>query len=316
MINRIAFYHLETLFWIARLGTFNAAAQRLNTSQPAISARIRELEEQLGIAIFQREGRGVALTPRGRLLVRECEPLWARLRETLLGVNERREAGGIVRIGAGEIAAATCLPALVDVVAREWPRVSLDIEIDLTATLMQKLLAGEADIVLLVGPVEAPVLEAHDIGLVQSLWLAAPAVAQQIMRHGAGESALPLWTLARHSPLHRIARETMEELPVATATLHTVNNVRSLTDMVVRGHGIGLLPEAMVRERLNDGTLVPVPGAPNPPVIMFQVAIRREQDDPTVRAIFEHACRLRMPAPGDDALARSKKPRRSRDGAK
>ena len=59
-INRIAFYHLETLLWIARLGTFAAAAARLNTTQPAISARVRELESHLGTALFRREGRTMA----------------------------------------------------------------------------------------------------------------------------------------------------------------------------------------------------------------------------------------------------------------
>src|SRR3546814_8387902 len=75
-INRIAFYHLETLLWIARLGTFAAAAERLNTTQPAISARVRELENHLGTVLFRREGRTMTLTPAGRELVRESEPLW------------------------------------------------------------------------------------------------------------------------------------------------------------------------------------------------------------------------------------------------
>src|SRR3546814_1439625 len=65
-INRIAFYHLETLLWIARLGTFAAAAERLNTTQPAISARVRELENHLGTVLFRREGRTMTLTPAGR----------------------------------------------------------------------------------------------------------------------------------------------------------------------------------------------------------------------------------------------------------
>ncbi|MEN9925330.1 MAG: hypothetical protein RL268_1456, partial [Pseudomonadota bacterium] len=68
-MRKLAIYHLETLLWIARLGTFRAAAERLNTTQPAISARVREIESQLGVEIFRREGRGVVLTARGRQLV-------------------------------------------------------------------------------------------------------------------------------------------------------------------------------------------------------------------------------------------------------
>ncbi|EJL24081.1 LysR family transcriptional regulator, partial [Novosphingobium sp. AP12] len=73
-MKRIALFHLETLMWIDRLGTFAAAAQRLNTTQPAISARVREIEEQLGVALFQREGRRMVLSARGRRLVQASEP--------------------------------------------------------------------------------------------------------------------------------------------------------------------------------------------------------------------------------------------------
>ena len=54
-INRVSLYHLETLLWIDRLGTFSAAAERLNTTQPAVSARMRELEQRLGSPLFRRD---------------------------------------------------------------------------------------------------------------------------------------------------------------------------------------------------------------------------------------------------------------------
>ena len=57
---------LETFFWIVRLGTFHAAATKLNVSQPAVSARIRELEASLGLELFDRVGRSVRPTPQGR----------------------------------------------------------------------------------------------------------------------------------------------------------------------------------------------------------------------------------------------------------
>src|SRR3546814_16354527 len=65
-INRVSLYHLETLLWIDRLGTFSAAAERLNTTQPTVSARMRELEQRLGTALFRREGRAMSLTAAGR----------------------------------------------------------------------------------------------------------------------------------------------------------------------------------------------------------------------------------------------------------
>jgi DNA-binding transcriptional LysR family regulator len=127
-MKRLALYHLETLTWIARLGTFRAAAERLNTTQPAISARVREVEEQLGIPLFQREGRRMVLTARGRLLIQACEPLWTGLEQALLEIGDYAGASGMVRVGSGEIAAASCLPAFIHGVERDMPGVTLEVE--------------------------------------------------------------------------------------------------------------------------------------------------------------------------------------------
>ena len=64
---------LETFYWIAQLGTFSAAAERLHTSQANVSARIRELEEELGLALFDRIGRQVQLTVKARELLGYAE---------------------------------------------------------------------------------------------------------------------------------------------------------------------------------------------------------------------------------------------------
>lgn len=60
---------LETFYGIAQLGTFSVAAERLHTSQANVSARIRELEEELDIALFERIGRRVQLTLKARELL-------------------------------------------------------------------------------------------------------------------------------------------------------------------------------------------------------------------------------------------------------
>ncbi|MBW9064984.1 LysR family transcriptional regulator [Rhizobium herbae] len=148
-------YHLESLVWIARLGTFAAAAERLNTTQPAISARISELEKRLSATLFRRNGRTMALTPAGRELVREYTPIWDQLQAALLRSAGFDQIRGIVRIGSGEIAAATCLPQFVANMKRRWDDLTFEIDIQLTAQLIQSLVAGKIDIAFaasLVGP--------------------------------------------------------------------------------------------------------------------------------------------------------------------
>src|SRR3546814_15598738 len=84
---------------------------------------MRELEQRLGSALFRRDGRTMSLTPAGRKLVRDCAPLLRDLERALLGSGGFAAASGVVRIGAGEIVAASCLPPIVAALKEEMPGV-------------------------------------------------------------------------------------------------------------------------------------------------------------------------------------------------
>lgn len=288
-INRIAFYHLETLLWIARLGTFAAAATRLNTTQPAISARVRELESHLGTALFRREGRAMALTPAGRELVRESEPLWARFQGVLMGCSDISGATGIVRIGAGEIAAASCLPGFVAQLGRDLPQVSLEVDIALTVDLIQQLASGHADIAFAAGRIAHPMLRTAPIGSIDLLWLTCPSTVATM-----DATQTPIWSLSNLSPLYRIMKEAIAASALADCPLNLCNNVRTMIDIVLEGGGIGIFPEPMVRHQVADGRLIPVPGAPAMPPVDFHAAVRAAEADPLILAIFARASHLNL----------------------
>lgn len=289
-INRIAFYHLETLLWIARLGTFSAAAERLNTTQPAISARVRELENLAGKKLFHREGRTMTLTPAGRRLVRESEPLVARFQDIMQGTSTLIDSSGIVRIGAGEIAAASCLPGFIAGIQRDLPNVALEIEIALTADLIQQILTGRMDLVFGAGRIAHPALRTMPIGSVGLLLLANPDTVAALR---TGEAArFPIWSLSSHSPLYQIMKDAIAEAGLASRSINLCNNARMMIDIVAAGDGIGIFPDSMVRQQLKEGRLVPVPDAIPLPPVEFQVAIRAGETDPLILHIFERASNL------------------------
>lgn len=289
VMRRISLYHLETLLWISRLGTFAAAANRLNTTQPAVSARIRELERQIGFPLFERVGRLMALTVRGRQFVRECEPLWASIEQTLLQSGTPDGASGIVRIGAGEIAAATCLPPFLTALAADLPRVGFDVEIDLSHGLLQKLLAAGSDLIFLAGPIASPSIETHPIGEVGLIWIASPSVAGRV---AAGAASI-FWLLHRHSPIHGIALASLAASGEARPAINNCNNVRTLIDIALADGGISFVPEIMVRDHLDAGRLVHV-RRERDHAIGFHAAIRAQERDPLIRGLFERAATLRI----------------------
>lgn len=288
-INRVSLYHLETLLWIDRLGTFAAAAERLNTTQPAVSARMRELEQRLGTALFRRDGRGMSLTAAGRKLVRDCDPLLRDMQLALLGSGGLGEASGVVRIGAGEIAAASCLPAFVAGLKADMPGVGLEIEIDLTANLIQQLLTGRTDLAFAAGPIAHPALRTSPIGEVALLWLASPRVAAAF---GAGDLQVPVWSLASHSPIHGRMRDAIQASRIARKSLNLCNNARMMIDIARADGGIGIFPDPMVRAEIASGALVELTGMPVLAPVAFHVAMRVSDTEPVLMRIFDRACRL------------------------
>ena len=258
-INRVSLYHLETLLWIDRLGTFSAAAERLNTTQPTVSARMRELEQRLGTALFRREGRAMSLTAAGRKLVRDCDPLLRDMQYALLGSGGYGEASGVVRIGAGEIAAASCLPAFVAGLKADMPNVGLEIEIDLTANLIQQLLTGRTDMAFAAGPIAHPALKTSST-----------------------------------SPIHGRMREAIAASRIAQKSLNLCNNARTMIDIAKAGGGIGIFPRPMVRGEVASGALVLIEAMPALAPVEFHVAMRVADTEPVLTQIFERAARLNL----------------------
>jgi DNA-binding transcriptional LysR family regulator len=288
-MKRLAIYHIETLLWIARLGTFRAAAERLNTTQPAISARVKEIEEQLGVDLFRREGRNMVLTARGRALVADFEPLWAGFERALFKASDFAGATGIVRLGTGEIAAASCLPGFVAAVEQDLPGVTLEIQVDLTTRMLQQLLAGTSDMVFLAGPVASPGVRTTPLGSVGLVWVASPATAQA----GGFKQPLPVWSIPEHSPIHGIMRESLGQHRITPPVIRTCNNVRALVEIIRHGTGAALLPETMVRGELASGALMAVLPAPKRQ-LRFEAAIRSAERDPLILELFRRVSGLRI----------------------
>ena len=291
-MKRLAIYHFETLLWIDRLGTYRAAAERLNTTQPAISARVREIEDQLGVALFRREGRQMVLTTRGRDLVRDIEPLWAGFERVLTRASNFTEISGVVRVGAGEIAAAGCLPGFVRDIERELPGVTLEVALDLTARMVQHLMAGRNDLAFLAGPVALPGVRTAPIGAV-ALVFAASAATARALETGAGTEAIPIWALPPGSPLNAVTRECLASAQLTPRAIATCDNVRTLIDIVLAGGGAAVMPETMVRAQLAAGTLVEI--TPRPArQLQFEAAIRETERDPLVLELFRRAALLQI----------------------
>jgi DNA-binding transcriptional LysR family regulator len=138
---------------VARIGSMNKAAAELNMVQSNVTARIRLLEEELGVQLFVRHSRGVAPSEAGLRLLAYVEQIRALFQEAITAVKEDGSPKGKLRIGMLETTAGLRLPALVAQYAQEYPRVELAIVTGTTASLIHQVAEHELDGAFVAGPV-------------------------------------------------------------------------------------------------------------------------------------------------------------------
>jgi DNA-binding transcriptional LysR family regulator len=120
---------LRALLELARCGTMAAAAEALFLTPSAVSQQIAQLEEEAGVKLTERVGRGVRLTPAGQALVAHTERLLVVLDEARSEMAElRREIAGELRVAAFPSIASVVLPDTVKALQRAYPRLAVTIE--------------------------------------------------------------------------------------------------------------------------------------------------------------------------------------------
>ncbi|RSN14546.1 LysR family transcriptional regulator [Nonomuraea sp. WAC 01424] len=149
--------HLRYFVVVAEELHFGNAAIRLGMAQPPLSQRIKRLEEELGVRLFDRSARQVRLTEAGRLLLGEAREIVTRVER--LRELARHGEGGLLRIGVPPDLAASVIAALVAGFRRTNPDVRLVPAENWTADQVAALAEGTIDVGLVRHPVSAPGLE-------------------------------------------------------------------------------------------------------------------------------------------------------------
>jgi DNA-binding transcriptional LysR family regulator len=139
---------------VARLGSMSRASEHLHTVQSNVTARIRNMEEDLGVPLFERHSRGVTPTPAGERLLpfaRRAQELMAEARQAV--TNDDAPAGALT-LGSLETTAALRLSPLLATYASAWPAVDLILRTGTTREMVEAVLAREVEGAFVCGPVD------------------------------------------------------------------------------------------------------------------------------------------------------------------
>ena len=243
--------------WVVTLGSFRGAAQKLNTTQPAISQRIAQLEREVGVKLLQRDRRMVLPTPSGRQidgLCREAD------RAALGNAGRGRRPLGDARRAAARrrrdhrahlAAAADQERQSTPIRTSRWKSRSTS-----RSNLRTRLLAQEIELAFVLGPLTAPTVSNRVLCDYPVGFLASPSLGLgngQVTVHDLAK--FPIITFPRKTPPYEIVRSLFNRPDLPPIRLHASASLATVIHMAIEGLGIAVIPTAIVENEMADGRL-------------------------------------------------------------
>ena len=246
---------LRSFLAIVDSGSFTKAAERVHKTQSAVSMHVRRLEEQLGCALFVKQGRGARLTVEGESLIDFARRI-IQIEAGALATLSRKGLRGSTRLGIPDDYAEAFLAEILTRFNRRHPLVEVSVVCEASQELAAQISAGALELALVT---DHPGLRGVEVLREEPLvW-----VASERFRVEEGEP-IPL---ALGSPLclwRRAADEALAASPRATRGLFFSKNYSAIGTVVRAGLAATILPESMVGDGLR--TLAPGLGLPALPL--------------------------------------------------
>ena len=246
------FDQLITFLQVAKLGSFSRAGQKVFRSQSAVSAQIRQLEQEYGDKLLDRSGKDVRLTPAGRVLFAYAERLLKLRDESLLAVADQGiTPRGTLVIGANE---ATCLYVLPQVFAeycRLYPGVQINVYRNFSYKIIEKLENGSIDVGIVTLPVKSPSLKVHSIFRDQLMLIVNPQ--NPLAKH----KSVSVSDIAKHPlliPKTGYTRHLMDKLfrPFSSQLQVRMElpSISMIKSFVAAGLGVSLMSASFARDQV------------------------------------------------------------------
>ena len=249
---------LEALIWVADLGSFRKAADRLNTTQPNISARIAGLETLLNVKLMERDAGSVRLTSKGLDVLDQARKV---LNATEMLVDSASRAAlfdGTLRLGVTEMVVHTWLSNFLRNLKTRFPTIQVEMTVDMSVNLEKQLAERSLDLALQNGPFNRAMSGQVGLGTYPLIWVAAPSLNLHQL------NPITIEDLARHTILTH-ARDTKLYAEVSghfsdrrdlQVRLVPSSSLAACLHMAVNGMGLVTVPAAMVAREIAVGSLV------------------------------------------------------------
>jgi LysR family hydrogen peroxide-inducible transcriptional activator len=247
---------LEYFVAVARASNFRKAAQKLGVTQPNLTLQIAELEDMLGVQLFDRSRAGTLLTPTGRNmlpLAREIIEQYEQLTD-FPNADKESELAGSFRLGVSPTVSPTLLPKVFPVLHQRFPKLQLHVRQHAPAELERGLDAGDFDLILTVLPVQAGshrIRPLYQERVVVVMHASHPLARKQSLK-GRDLHQHGIIGLSQHMSVQRQIQLLCDRYGAQLLKDIEANSLSSLRLMVQLDMGLAIMPELFVHSMIRD----------------------------------------------------------------
>jgi len=288
-MSRLNFHHLHYFWAVAKEGNLTRAAARLHVSQSALSAQIRQLEEQFGQSLFARVGRGLQLTEAGRLALGYADSIFAAGAELTALLREgRRDERQVLRIGA----VATLSRNFQENFLRpllQRADVELVLQSGNLAELLARLRVHTLDLVLSNQRVHASIdspWRCRRIARQPVSLVGKPRPKREAFRFPTELSEVPLLLPGRDNDIRAGFDLMCEQLGIRYRLRAEVDDMALLRLLARDSDSVALLPSVVVQDELRSGRLVEYTVVPDLYENFYAISVQRRFAPPLLKALL------------------------------
>lgn len=286
-------YQLRTFVTVAQQGHLTQAAELLHLSQPAVTAQIKALEEEVGMPLFERTAGGVTMTRAGQELLPQAQSILASAREIINHAKGLKgQTGGKALIGLTLTPATLKMGQWVAALVEKYPLLDLRLQHGVTGEVLNLVRKKELDAGFYLG--KNPYVNVNTVLLTNlpfRIVIPRNWESRIDLANHKDLGRLPWIGLSQFSSLSKITAELWRELNISPKKVAESDNLASILELVACGVGIALAREEEALEWEAAGRLTVVPGVRKLAELQFVYPSDRV-GDPILEALLQELIRV------------------------
>ena len=258
-------YHQLYYFWtIAKSGSFRAASQSLYLAVSTLSAQIGQLEKSLGMRLFERDRRGVSLTPQGRAIYEHCERIFTEGESLLNTVKKGPQlAAPTLRLGVQESISAWIVLKLLDFIASRAPEVKVTVIGGSQGDVQERLRRHSLDVVVTNFDYTVALGQDFASRLVTRIpisFVGTPKIKREVRRFPKDLAKVPMLVRTSENPIRRTLDAYLREHDVKPKLEIEIDNTLLIRLLALQGRGAAIIDTLTVNDDLKSRRLVKLHG--------------------------------------------------------